>query len=201
MWALTFVNTKMHNKVVLINNIKIKLQFKDSSFPQFVTGIFLQHPPPHPQYIGPYFLGLCWEALVMCPQWSFLQCGNWTGNCWPARSILGQQHSQLNASHWADSVFYVDHLSGTKRYPLWSNPFSSIRKILCNPDPAQPTAIQPCSAKVKSQLKLNFAFLCFTLLLFPVLIFPLESLQKRRLAGPRPDLEISPFPGQRTSTQ
>lgn len=53
-----------------------------------------------------------------------------------------------------------------------------------------------CQGRV--QLKLNFAFICVTLLLFPVLLDPLESLQKRGPTGPRPDLEISGFPGQIT---
>lgn len=103
----------------------------------------------------------------------------------------------LSSSHWGKcalscSVFYILFFWIT-RVGCWDICSGSThsqlpRTWLCNPDPAQPTAIQPCSAKLKSLMKLNSAFHCFILLLFPVLKFLLEFLQKRGLVRPQLDL-------------
>ena len=168
--------------------------YRDSCFSQFITCALLPQHLPHPQDIGPsLWLSGGTGHLSFSPPVSFLQCGDWAGNYWLTRNVLGR--CQL----WGQilgllSTFLLDHQSGMMRYLL--SPFSIVRRPGCAPQTQcslLPFALQ-CQGRV--QLKLNFAFLCVTLLLFPVLLVPLESLQKRGPTGPRPDLEISGFPGQ-----
>ena len=148
------------------------------------------------------FLFLLMYHLLTLSPLSSRQCGSQAGNCWPVRNVLGRTPGPAQSSSLGpvlpacSSSFSSGSLEWGDGKLARFYPFSITQKTLCNPDPAQPTAIPPCRAKAKSQMKLNLAFLCFTLLLYPVLIFPLESLQKRGLTEPQPDLEISGFPSQ-----
>lgn len=99
---------------------------------------------------------------------------------------------QLTSSHWGKcalscSVFYLLFFWIT-RVVCWDTCSGSThsqlpRRWLCNPGPAQSTAIQPCSAKLKSLMKLNSDFHCFILLLFPVLKFLSEKFRKEGWLG------------------
>lgn len=145
------------------------------------------------------FLFLPMYHLLTLSPLSSRQCGSQAGHCWPVRNVLGRSPGPAQCSPLGPVLPACS--SSSSGSLEWDDgklarfyPFSITRETMRNPDPAWPTAIPPCRAK--SQMKLNLTFLCFTLLLHPVLIFPLESLQKRGLTEPQPDLEISGFPSQ-----
>lgn len=153
MSSLKSINSKMHNnKVVLIENTKIKCTIREFLFP--------------PIYHS--FIVLCPSSICQVPTFCSCVRKHWSTVVFllyifsimaMIRKLLAyQKHpwadslGQLSSSHWDKcalpcSVFYLLFFWIT-RVGCWDTCSDSthsqlLRRWLRNPDPAQPTAIQP----------------------------------------------------------